>query len=230
MTDIRVSPSQISTFRECPSKWAFRHLDKIPAPQTSSAARGEECHGHWERYLRDSTPIPGDTETGRIAQELVQWLPPPRTPGILVEEPLHIDAPGWSCIGRVDWVVPAEGYVVVGDHKTTSNLRYAKSATDLATDPQGVLYAAWAMVRFRVREVRLAWNYVQTRGRRDTLPIRATMTHETVDTALVGIVETINAMRATTSSETAETRDACSLYGGCPYRDRCSGAATPSLF
>lgn len=38
------SPSQIRTFTECPAKWEFRYVEKLPDPRTSNLALGAAVH------------------------------------------------------------------------------------------------------------------------------------------------------------------------------------------
>jgi hypothetical protein len=40
-----MSPSQCKTFVDCPAKWAFRYLERLPDPQTGNLALGRAVHG-----------------------------------------------------------------------------------------------------------------------------------------------------------------------------------------
>lgn len=40
----KLSPTQVRTFQDCPARWAFKYLENIPEPKTSSLALGIAVH------------------------------------------------------------------------------------------------------------------------------------------------------------------------------------------
>lgn len=69
------SPSQIETFAGCKRKWAFGTLGRMRVPQTRGQALGDEVHKQLENFLQ-GRPIDYTRESGYIAAEMIQHLPP----------------------------------------------------------------------------------------------------------------------------------------------------------
>ena len=119
------------------------------------------------------------------SQAAVHYMPRP-SPEFLVEHGLEepkMYAEGVEFIGYMDLVIPptpgrAEGTspeglsipptpgradVHIWDYKTTSNLKYAKTAEELRTDVQLGVYGAWARMRYPDAEIlRLSQLYLLT--------------------------------------------------------------------
>lgn len=64
-----LSPSSASTFRQCPRRWKFRYIDKLPDPPGEPALRGTFVHSVLELLLQNE-PAERTPETAkRIARE-----------------------------------------------------------------------------------------------------------------------------------------------------------------
>lgn len=127
-----VSPSQLDTYLTCKRKWGFRYLDGIEAPPHRSAKVGTRVHEILETWLRDATPPVIDEKMvidnheyfpGRIAMEAIPFLPPPG-PHLTLEQEFRNKH--WLGYKDVRYRA-AENHVVVMDHKTTSDLGWAKT-------------------------------------------------------------------------------------------------------
>ena len=77
---IRISPSQIATYRLCARKWAFSYIDRRRKAETVAQKNGIEIHKEIENWLTKSE-LPG-----QIAKKAIQpgFLPHP-SPDLLVE-------------------------------------------------------------------------------------------------------------------------------------------------
>jgi len=190
-------------------------------------------------YLRDGRPFDFTRESGYIAASGIEWLPQPRIPGLEVQKHFVMPSPAsggrFQYQGYMDLWLPdsgampglAGGVPFVGDFKTTSNLKWAKSEAVLKTDVQAMLYATYALYATRAREIDLTWIYFQTKG-----PRRSTRTHLRVHTDHVveqfrGIENTALEMQAIREADAAPLElppspSQCEAYGGCPYRSRCN--------
>src|SRR6185436_3529795 len=152
------------------------------------------------------------TPEGNCAVALLAHLPPPQ-PGIRVEE--H------RIVGRF------HGYpdLTLGnrcwDHKTTSDLKWAKSPDDLPGDLQAALYGHFVMQETGDLRVTLQWNYV-TRHRPRVLPVVREVTfgdisrtldraHRLADQADVILRDQSPALSLPPNPL------ACDAYGGCPH-------------
>lgn len=249
----RLSASQITTFDAagsggCERKWWFEKIAKIPTPQTRGQILGEEIHAQIEHYLRT-----GEDALGMVARAGKHFLPVPG-PDLLVEHAFdgrELDAAGIPFSGRIDLghtrgeFVDDDGRVCreesphttaeIVDWKTSKNVeRYAKSPEEIARTPQMIAYAEWARRRWpNVDRVRVGHGYLQTEG-----PRRARKNHRVIlfDTLaqewhrISRLAERMrDAARATSAEELDPNFDACSAYGGCPFRSRCPKTAEQDL-
>lgn len=236
------SPTQISTYIECPRKWAWRRIAKIYDPPNASAALGTETHALLEKYLTDGT-MPDHVAhptAAKVASAGLHLLPAPGTKGMLLERSFRFQSPRTHYVynGLKDVEIePGVPVVTLGadgsapiviDHKTTSSIdSYAKSADDLLYDPQAIIYAIDSMARFESRLVDLRWVYYQTKG-----PSKSYVTSQRIDSShaakVFEVIEQVASEAASALDRGIEPLDlepnpsACSAYGGCPHRHRCN--------
>jgi hypothetical protein len=117
--------------------------------------------------------------------------------------------------------------VVVGDHKSTTDFKWAKSEDELRNNTQSVLYAAEAMNRFGVEHAELRWVYYRTRSTPASKLVRLHVTRDEVATNMERIdglaTEIQQAYKTFEKAEEAPINArACDTFGGCPYADRCN--------
>jgi RecB family exonuclease len=158
---MKISPSQVVKFRRCQRAYAFEYVEGITAPSSPKQQFGSSVHKELEAYLRQNTP-PAATPEGEIARAGLVWLPTPG-PELLVENKFTF--PWGAAIeinGIIDCAAPP-GYAceepLVIDHKTTSDLKWAKTAAMLENDEQAIIYSVWAMLHWNVQRVRARWVY-----------------------------------------------------------------------
>jgi PD-(D/E)XK nuclease superfamily protein len=235
------SASQISTYMDCARKWAWDRIAHKPRPQNRSAALGTRCHTQLEAYLRDGRPLQETQEDGRpdetaaIVRVALPALPAPQSPGLEIEKPFAFRSPrtGYSYRGFIDFRYPGpeQEWCTVGDHKSTSNLSYAKTPDQLLYDPQAILYAVDSMAYYQVPNVHLLWSYMQT-GVKRHLPVYQDMTQPHVGEAFAAIEETAGEMKKVLDTVGPDDilgmypdgvdRGTCTAYGGCPYVGDCN--------
>jgi len=230
---IRVSASQIANFRDCPRKWWFDKVAKVPRPEHAAAKLGTEIHADLERYYREGTP-----PTLREALALIPLLPPKTndlTPEAALDFLLFPDL-GVRVKGYIDLLDLKAGWI--WDYKSTSSIdRYAKTKEDLYKDPQALIYGLGVRLEQKEQglpevstEVDLSWMYVQTKSSRTAMPktkpvhIRQTLTilEDGLDDLRKTVVEMIPAEKEADQDQVPVNLGACWKYGGCPYRDQCS--------
>ncbi len=215
------SPSQFATWLDCPRKWAFSRV--LPGKPNRFAELGTRVHASLEAWLRDGVELP-DTVEGAIAMSGLPHLPEPGT--AIVESGFSFDRDAWIAHGFRDFVVPNDyGAVpVVGDHKTTTDLKWAKTPEDLAQDPQGTIYAASAMIEFGADVVDLLWVYYQTREPYRSKPVRLRIYEDEVARRLEEFDAIALEMQDVSDAPIKEIKyngNACDKYGGCPYVVEC---------
>ena len=237
----KVSPSQISNFRDCPRKWWYASIAKIPYPQHPSAALGERVH----KILEMSTAAksrPGSTTTvsentpqkevlvAQAAWDAIDSFLLQQTGRSLVDREAQIEE-AWelpqgapltlAARGRADLVLP--DFIV--DWKTTSDLRWAKSAKELRSDPQVLMYSAALDPDEPVRD--FVHVYTQTRNSTAARVVHTPIDRFMREQGLIALDKHVAAMAGCASAGAAEevepNTDACSRYGGCPFALRCMG-------
>lgn len=150
-----VSATQVGTYRLCKRKWGWNKLDYIKVPPNRFAERGSRVHGVGERWLETGKAIDMDSEEGRIFSAGIKFLPPPGSG--LVENQFTFSTNTAVYIGLWDLFIPvSEQYfkkkllengvpiVPVYDHKTTTDFKWMKTAAELRTDPQMIIYGVAA--------------------------------------------------------------------------------------
>ena len=67
---IRLSPSQASTYRQCPKRWEFRYIHKLPDPPGEAAILGSFVH----QVLEDLMKLKPDQRTDDAAKQLARKI------------------------------------------------------------------------------------------------------------------------------------------------------------
>jgi CRISPR/Cas system-associated exonuclease Cas4 (RecB family) len=241
------SPSSIKSFLRCPRRWAWEKVEGVRVESAPSAALGTRVHEILEAWLRDGTTpdlreefsyahphSPTDRTVrhpGQIARTGLHLLPAPGT--VDVEAEMYIGrehSPNGPYFGRLDGHKPYALEVLVLDHKTTSDPRYALTEETLRKDVQAVMYAAWAMIRYGVVNVRLRWIYSLTKKPYRAWAVEVVVHRDEIAPVLETIDRTAAAMWRIYSVgvralDVPPNPSACSDFGGCPHRARC--ALTP---
>lgn len=220
----QISASALATFDLCPRKWAWKEIAGIKPEPNASAAFGTAVHDQIERYYRDGRPFDLRTPEGETALAGHHLLPA-RGPEVEVERPFTLLWGGISFGGRKDLEVPG----TVFDHKTTKDLRWAKTPEELATDYQSVLYGVEHMVRRGLDRVGLRWVYYRTRAPHKAMAVDLTigLQDEATQTTMARAVERGRVMlrlidQCKDPLDLPPVGDACAAYGGCPHQSRCN--------
>jgi hypothetical protein len=219
---INVSPTQLSTFKLCPRKWALGTIAGIKAPQPASAALGEAVHALLERWLEHGELPANNTDAGAIALSMLQHEPTPKT--VAVEQWLVVPRRGYNLRGRGDAIRERPALVV--DHKTTSDIAtWAKTPEVLERDEQAVVYAAALLERDpSCQSVEVRFVYGQTKGARKAKPVTVHLSRQHVDevlrTDIDPLAQDLVRWRRTTvrADDLPRNPTACDAYGGCYYR------------
>jgi hypothetical protein len=228
---MRFSPTQISTFRGCKRKWAWRVVAGIVAPPSPAAELGTAVHNELEKYLRGGQ-IDFRTEVGYIAASGIEHLPRPGTPGLRIEGDFYFQGP-WEhqYSGRIDFTVPG----TIGDHKTTKNFVWQKTEQDLLTDEQSIIYSAWYFINHPAEmEVENRWIYYSTGKTRKSAVTKLRINQQHVYLELQKIEATCREMASIHTAaadvqdkeafvlKLAPNVDHCSAYGGCFFQGKCN--------
>jgi hypothetical protein len=233
---MKLSASQVETFRLCKRKWAYKALDKIYEPSGPGAEKGDRVHKAIEAYLLTGVLPDATTEEGAIALSGVHLQPTPRPKNVSlrVEEKREFATQAAQWMGRVDAAYKdPDGIEVIHDHKTTKSKKWAKTPEDLCTDVQANLYAHSSM-RFNT-QVRARWVYHLTGEKRDAWAVEQMLHRDQVAEQIEQIDETAKEMvqlyqvRPKTL-ELPPSPNACNAFGGCPHRNRCNLSLTQTLF
>jgi hypothetical protein len=220
------SPSQVETWRDCQRKHAYSRIR--PRTFNAAAAFGDRAHGIVERWLRDGVPPDANTPEGRCILTGISLLPPPRTPGLLVEPPVRPVLFGVQWDMRLDYLwAPGPSVLLIGDHKTTGNIKdNAKTTEELeTTDPQGLAYGHWGTTTFDVAEAAGQWTYYQRDARVPAKPVPFRIRRADVAERFRAMheAEVLPMVRSRwlPPEELPRNLAACTKYGGCSYQAEC---------
>lgn len=267
-----LSASDVESFVKCPRKWAFEKFEGVKK-NASSARLGTRVHSILEDYqtigtlpnVREQLILPDDRTgehvthwPGQIADAGIHLLP---APGVVeVEGAFTMRTPGAAWRGRKDGVymltpegepatvngfkVKKDGFVlVVQDHKTTKDPRYAKVTTApeaarfgspaevLSSDVQCLLYLYDEIKKHDLKKAAHDWVYYQTKqGKpkawREFGTLDAGYVIEEVEKKIDTIaVEMLRLYKIRPKPQTlppATSIDYCNAYGGCPNKSQCT--------
>lgn len=238
-TPYSVSPSSYDTF-ECPRKWAYDKIDRIPRTQSPKAALGTRCHSIAEAYLKEAT-LPNALE--RMTITTGSGKPQTFYPGQIVSNILHhLPRAGSVSATEVKWSFTYKGFTfggykdwetsdTVGDHKFTTSLQYALTSQGLRADPQRILYTAHSFVADHLlKEITAQWTYGEFAAKQSTrvrLKVLRNEYEREVDSLLPRSEQMVRGRETWTEAGQAPTNTSvCSKYGGCAYLLRCQPSAS----
>lgn len=237
---VHVSPSQIATWQGCARKWAYSRIR--PRSENRYAAFGSRAHTIAEAWLEHGTPPDARTPEGACIMAGLDCLPMPGTAE--VETRFDETWGGVHYTGRVDFVYGYEPArtVIVGDHKTTGDLRFRKRVDgvtpdgydrekDLREDPQRIVYSFWAMAKFDVEWIGAHWQYYRRKPphsvpvfmfeHRDEVARRFDELHRKYTLPIVDA-------NGVDPRELPRSLEHCGAFGGCPYREECHAGTSPN--
>lgn len=225
-----ISPSEIESFLLCQRRWGWERLDGIKVERGNDAAElGKATHKQLERwFVAGILPDPTD-EAGRIAESgLHLWPAPAEVSEIEIHIGCETDAGRYHGYQDIGYIEPETAYVVVGDHKTTGDFKWAKTAEELRTNIQAAIYARSAMERHGVEQVKLRWVYYRTKGARKAYPVEVIVTvpevEQVFDEIIDPVAREIHAAEASgkTGVDMEINARSCDAFGGCPHASRCN--------
>lgn len=235
-----LSATDVSAWGECKRKWGFRYIDGIKPPKHPGALLGTEVQDEQlDPYLMSGREFDfSKGKSAEIANALRSLMPAPMAPGLRLRRKFVVNSPrgGFGYQGEFDvWgehasVVPGlerSPWKLLGDFKTTRNLKYAKTDETLLTDVQAMLYSMVSIVEDNVDELDLVWWTSRTvkpwRAVRSHLHVRAphvVAQFQRIDEIGAEIVSTRRFVNK--AEELPPNPRMCEAYGGCPYRHKCN--------
>lgn len=207
----------------CLRRWWYRYVERRPEPSTGSQNRGTQIHKEIERYYAD-----GNKELSDVAIAMLAHLPAPG-PNVLVEHRIGgFEVAGIQACGDVDYVhLIDQDTVEILDSKTTSSIsKWAKTPEQLADNIQMLLYGFWAYLKYMPKTIRLSHVYGQTKGAAVAKKVSIDLSREEISERFWNRVESaalkcIDTATQAKAEDSEGNPDACSAYGGCPYRGVC---------
>jgi len=226
-----ISPSALETFRDCTRKWGFVYLDGRKTPPSPSAELGTRVHKTLEAYFALGLHPDYRSDVGAIAESGLPLWPAAGSREFKLEQHVTTTVAGLAFHGYQDLeYVDDDGVPVVADHKTTSNAKWALTPESLRTNTQALVYAQAALERHGTPAVRLRWGYMLTGRTRKAWAVSVTVTRAEVlanlEANVVPVARLLKETRENPPSEGAiglpPNIEACSKYGGCPFRSDCN--------
>lgn len=226
---IRVSVSQIKRYKRCARAWWYEYGPlKMRPPATKAAALGSAVHDILERYLLEGTDPP-DNKAGRVASCGLEHLRDPST--LSIERSITLPLSENSTIlCRIDMMGTDPGAAYIGDHKTTSDFKWALTRAEIPTDVQLLTYAMAAYHEDPPETVDVELVYYRTRGLPVSMVVGGTVSWESVTENWSALGEIAEDMAPKKTDPTGETctpnTGACGDYGGCPHAVLCPFSPT----
>jgi hypothetical protein len=227
------SPSQLKTLRDCPRKWGWRYIDGIKSPQSDGQKVGSGTHSELEDWLAHGA-VPDENKVvptskglrypGKIAMAGLPLIPAPGTCEVERKFWLEIE-PGVVIYGLIDFLaqIPVP---IVGDHKTTTDFKWALSPDDLLTDEQNTIYAVVGMLLLNQPAVLTRWVYYLNHGTPEARAVDRTRNWNEAVVALQPLAELVKTSMEfhrtiKTALELPPNPGHCGAYGGCEHIGRC---------
>lgn len=237
----------------CLRRWWFERVQGFRPEQTGAQTEGELGHELLARYLETGQRPPPRVKLSKAVNAAIDRgkLPPPGS-GLIErrfsDQPKRDAAGNWIPLDRtktlhlggipfdgfIDYQsreLDADGYLLVLDHKFTSDLQYARPAEKLIKTVQMPVYCldVWRRFRFQtVQGFRIAHHYVCRRGTSSTMR-RAFVTPDQVLERRDKILPVIERMKGVVSTgkqnDVPHNLKSCSAYTGCPHQVRCRAFA-----
>ncbi len=193
---------ELSPESGCNRRYFYKYVLHLPEPKNPAAEQGIVGHEIAENYMltgalpviNDLKPRSVETRLGKSVQALIPHIPLPTHPTLEVEAELRFEFEGVHYLGYTDYrarsvlgfkgfadwaqeagyrLLPGETIPLLGDHKFTSDTKWALLPEDLAKDVQAVLYSHHVLNHWDpdAPGVFLNWVYAE-RGKRNALPVR----------------------------------------------------------
>jgi hypothetical protein len=232
-----VSPSQLISKRRCSRYWGFQKLLNM-RHDSAPAVFGRDVHGLREAHLQTGEPIDQTTKAGIVASTGLHQIPSPGN--VIVEREFAqwlrprdtYRGDGGLYWGGIIDMLSGPGFpredsaAFLGDHKTTGDLKWAKSETELRSDPQWNVYVEYFFQLTGLDSVPTLWHYITTKkpfvskpvwveAKRDDqyrLAIVDQLKNETYE------IENIRRAPPDDVNDLEPNLSACRDFGGCPYQ------------
>lgn len=233
---LAISPSMLSAFNPdtpfgCPRKGWFKYVAGLEEPSTGKQELGTALHALIEQRLTTGKRPEGEGEAYGLyvaGEQMIEEVASRKITGVEVALPAFVLA-GAKLKGYVD-VIHDKGIV---DWKTTADLnRYGKTAEQLRTDTQLILYAR--ACHPLLEAVQLAHGQFQTRGAKRTNLVEVAVLQESIDKqidkVIIPQVEKIkHIIKATEPGAVDPDLRKCAM---CAFKTHCprEGSAIMSFF
>lgn len=225
----QLSPSMINAFDPtttfgCLRRAWYKYVQGLQEPQTGNQELGEKLHSLIEERLLKGAPPTIEHEAAGLylaGQNMIEDVAKRKILGVEASlADFRID--DVRTVGYID-VVWEKGII---DWKTSSDIkRYGKTAEDLATDTQMLIYAK--AMHGDLPEVHLAHGQFQTKGSKRTNFVEVIVTQEQIDShfgkVIVPLVRRIKEVAKVEDVSTLPRNDKacfnCAFKSHCPYNE-----------
>jgi len=225
MIPLFVSASQVDLFDTCQRKWYLAKVLKLPMPTTESQAKGIAVHKEIEVFYNT-----GELPHSEAAKEALKVLPQ-RSNVLLVEHkfnmPTYKGGPTWT--GVIDLVDPYPLYPkppIVIDHKTTKDLRWAKTPKEMKEGIQLSSYAKYIGEQYDSDEIEIKHVNIQLSKIPKVMPVSTTITSLEYLPRWEKGLDSVHAMVDLAGADPVLSAitpnwNHCKSYGGCPFQNEC---------
>lgn len=223
-----VSASSIKLFESCEKRWFYRYILGHKDKGTPAMELGSAVHEKLENYL-EKGELPDVTSIeGEIASTGLKYLPKPGEGELGIETSLDeipiADLPK-KFKGFIDCWIKDDEVPEILDHKTSSNMKYAKTPAQLAEDTQMIIYARHVLEHCDAQSITLSHVVYLTKPPYQSEKNSITVTREHVYDRFDKILETVHSMieaSQISGNHQKQNKGFCYSYGKrCPHYDAC---------
>lgn len=220
-----ISKSQIESATACERRWGWAYLAGLKKSNIF-ASFGTEVHEQLDKWFIEGK-MPDETEAGLVARSGLHHWPAPGTEGLSVERYIETASEFSRYHGYRD--VGVQSALLVGDHKTTVDFKWAHDEESLRKDVQFNIYALASMEEWDSDWIKGQWVYYRTRGAKKSLPV--VVERYTKQEAQDFIGEHVDPVAKQLHIwwsekpgplELKPNPRSCRDYGGCPYEKNCN--------
>lgn len=226
-----VSPSQLTTYLDCPRKWAYDKVFNRGKAFASWLTVGTDLHTEMEEWFLHGK------EPTHLSAKAALYLPevPDRGEDIFIESPAdyvtNLFMSGVPVKGRVDFRVgprDTDTFRVL-DWKSCKTYQYVHTADSLSRNPQGIIYLQYGFTQHLSASYGTFGHvYLKTSTPGAKAVVTDRLSAARVQEVYSGLEEVVSEMKVAAGAQDPEdvryNKAACGKFGGCQFKSICSAA------
>lgn len=221
---IKLSASSIGLFLSCPRSYYHRYIDKIATPATPALRAGISFHNLIEDILTETTfrENYSDYMIETIVDSFENGVLGAHSDNFDVERKISIPInDDFEMTGKID-LVDYENHVIQ-DHKSVGHWGFVETSESLKKNLQLLIYGYWYIKEFDTDGISFRHNQICKTSGKNSKYVETYVSKEEVfefwEKKVLVACKFIKKTREKESADTVKTKDSCSKYSGCHFRN-----------